>query len=141
MKRIEDKSNRQVTFSKRRTGLMKKARELSVLCDVDVAVHIFSGRGRLYEFTSGERYMLTDLCEAQIKQTASFIDMHKMLGRVLQLGVESAFAHPIIYFVQILIISCFCLSVCLSVLIVLSCNTPFLIILFIFITFPNLYLF
>ncbi|XP_021745286.1 agamous-like MADS-box protein AGL27 [Chenopodium quinoa] len=53
MKRIEDKSSRQVTFSKRRSGLIKKARELSVLCDVDVAVLVFSNRGRLYEFVSG----------------------------------------------------------------------------------------
>lgn len=56
LKRIEDKSSRQVTFSKRRSGLMKKARELSVLCDVDVALFIFSGRGKLYEFSSGDRY-------------------------------------------------------------------------------------
>lgn len=52
IKKIEDKSSRQVTFSKRRNGLMKKAKELSVLCDVDVAVLIFSGRGKLYDFCS-----------------------------------------------------------------------------------------
>ncbi|XP_010682733.1 truncated transcription factor CAULIFLOWER A isoform X3 [Beta vulgaris subsp. vulgaris] len=52
MKRIEDKSSRQVTFSKRRSGLIKKARELSILCDVDVAVLVFSNRGRLYEFVN-----------------------------------------------------------------------------------------
>ncbi|GKE57342.1 K-box region and MADS-box transcription factor family protein [Tanacetum coccineum] len=53
MKRIEDKNSRQVTFSKRRTGLMKKARQLSVLCDVDIAVVVFSARGKLYEFSGG----------------------------------------------------------------------------------------
>ncbi|PON54968.1 MADS-box transcription factor [Trema orientale] len=53
LKRIEDKSSRQVTFSKRRNGLIKKARELSVLCDIDVALIIFSSRGRLYEFANG----------------------------------------------------------------------------------------
>ncbi|PWA92861.1 K-box region and MADS-box transcription factor family protein [Artemisia annua] len=53
MKRIEDKSSRQVTFSKRRTGLMKKARQLSVLCDVDIAVLVFSARGKLYQSCSG----------------------------------------------------------------------------------------
>nr|AHZ89709.1 flowering locus C [Dimocarpus longan] len=52
LKRIENKSSRQVTFSKRRTGLIKKARELAVLCDVDVALVIFSSRGKLYEFSS-----------------------------------------------------------------------------------------
>ncbi|PKI42286.1 hypothetical protein CRG98_037337 [Punica granatum] len=55
MKRIEDKSSRQVTFSKRRSGLIKKARELSILCDVEVALLVFSSRGRLYEFCSGNR--------------------------------------------------------------------------------------
>ncbi|XP_052188799.1 truncated transcription factor CAULIFLOWER D-like isoform X2 [Diospyros lotus] len=54
LKRIEDKNSRQVTFSKRRSGLMKKARELSVLCDVDIGVFVFSGKGKLYEFCSGD---------------------------------------------------------------------------------------
>ncbi|XP_074277024.1 agamous-like MADS-box protein AGL27, partial [Silene latifolia] len=49
IQRIEDKSSRQVTFSKRRTGLIKKARQLSLLCDVDVALIVFSSRGRLYQ--------------------------------------------------------------------------------------------
>nr|AAB00079.1 MADS box protein [Zea mays] len=52
LKRIENKINRQVTFSKRRNGLLKKAYELSVLCDAEVALIIFSGRGKLYEFGS-----------------------------------------------------------------------------------------
>jgi len=50
LKRIENKINRQVTFSKRRNGLLKKAYELSVLCDAEVALIIFSSRGKLYEF-------------------------------------------------------------------------------------------
>ncbi|XP_051121723.1 agamous-like MADS-box protein MADS3 [Andrographis paniculata] len=52
LKRIENKINRQVTFSKRRNGLLKKAYELSVLCDAEVALIIFSSRGKLYEFSS-----------------------------------------------------------------------------------------
>ncbi|KAK7247018.1 hypothetical protein RIF29_41894 [Crotalaria pallida] len=54
MKLIEDKNCRQVTFSKRRKGLVKKARELSVLCDAKVALLIFSGPGNLYEFCNGD---------------------------------------------------------------------------------------
>ncbi|KAL9423646.1 hypothetical protein AB3S75_035684 [Citrus x aurantiifolia] len=54
LQRIENKSRCQVTFSKRRSGLIKKARELSVLCDVDLALVIFSSRGRLYEFCSAD---------------------------------------------------------------------------------------
>ncbi|KAJ9677231.1 hypothetical protein PVL29_022307 [Vitis rotundifolia] len=53
LKRIENKINRQVTFAKRRNGLLKKAYELSVLCDAEVALIIFSSRGKLYEFCSG----------------------------------------------------------------------------------------
>ncbi|KAK1389846.1 Developmental protein like [Heracleum sosnowskyi] len=52
LKRIENKINRQVTFAKRRNGLLKKAYELSVLCDAEVALIIFSARGKLYEFSS-----------------------------------------------------------------------------------------
>ncbi|XP_059428117.1 agamous-like MADS-box protein AGL18 isoform X1 [Corylus avellana] len=52
IKRIDNLNSRQVTFSKRRTGLLKKAKELSVLCDADVAVIIFSSTGKLYEFSS-----------------------------------------------------------------------------------------
>ncbi|CAI0404080.1 unnamed protein product [Linum tenue] len=52
LKRIENKVNRQVTFSKRRNGLLKKATELSVLCDAEVALILFSSRGKLSEFGS-----------------------------------------------------------------------------------------
>lgn len=52
MRRIENAASRQVTFSKRRSGLLKKAFELSVLCDAEVALIVFSPRGKLYEFAS-----------------------------------------------------------------------------------------
>ncbi|XP_028771285.1 MADS-box transcription factor ANR1-like [Neltuma alba] len=52
IKRIEDSASRQVTFSKRRNGLLKKARELSILCDAQVGVIVFSSTGRLYEYGS-----------------------------------------------------------------------------------------
>lgn len=55
IKLIEDKINRQVTFSKRRSGLLKKAKQLSILCDVQIAAIIFSGRGKLYQFSNGNR--------------------------------------------------------------------------------------
>uniref|UniRef100_A0A5B7B4M4 Putative MADS-domain transcription factor n=2 Tax=Davidia involucrata TaxID=16924 RepID=A0A5B7B4M4_DAVIN len=59
LKRIENKINRQVTFSKRRNGLLKKAYELSVLCDAEVALIIFSNRGKLYEFSSSSSMQKT----------------------------------------------------------------------------------
>ncbi|CAI0381283.1 unnamed protein product [Linum tenue] len=61
LKRIENKINRQVTFAKRRNGLLKKAYELSVLCDAEVALIIFSNRGKLYEFCSSSSSMLKTL--------------------------------------------------------------------------------
>lgn len=59
LKRIENKINRQVTFAKRRNGLLKKAYELSVLCDAEVALIIFSNRGKLYEFCSTSKYFIS----------------------------------------------------------------------------------
>ncbi|KAC9307200.1 hypothetical protein E3N88_25544 [Mikania micrantha] len=58
LKRIENKINRQVTFSKRRSGLMKKAHEISVLCDVDVALIVFSAKGKLAEYATDSSYDL-----------------------------------------------------------------------------------
>uniref|UniRef100_A0A0A8XZ73 Uncharacterized protein n=1 Tax=Arundo donax TaxID=35708 RepID=A0A0A8XZ73_ARUDO len=52
IRRIENTTNRQVTFCKRRNGLLKKAYELSVLCDAEVALIVFSSRGRLYEYAN-----------------------------------------------------------------------------------------
>ncbi|XP_020692571.1 truncated transcription factor CAULIFLOWER D isoform X3 [Dendrobium catenatum] len=52
LRRIENKIKRQVTFSKRRSGLLKKAHEISVLCDADVALIVFSNKGKLYEYST-----------------------------------------------------------------------------------------
>ena len=54
LKRIENPTNRQVTFSKRRNGILKKAFELSILCDAEVALLIFSSSGKVYQFASHE---------------------------------------------------------------------------------------
>ncbi|CAI0419866.1 unnamed protein product [Linum tenue] len=52
IKKIDNATARQVTFSKRRRGLFKKAQELSVLCDADVALIIFSSTGKLFHYSS-----------------------------------------------------------------------------------------
>ncbi|KAI3833208.1 hypothetical protein MKW92_023670 [Papaver armeniacum] len=57
MRRIENATSRQVTFSKRRNGLLKKAHELSVLCDAEIALIVFSPTGKLYEFSSSSTSM------------------------------------------------------------------------------------
>ncbi|KAK1559636.1 hypothetical protein Q3G72_016709 [Acer saccharum] len=66
MRRIENATSRQVTFSKRRNGLLKKAFELSVLCDAEVALIIFSPRGKLYEFASSS---LQETIQRYLKHT------------------------------------------------------------------------
>ncbi|WCJ37277.1 Agamous-like MADS-box protein AGL62 [Euphorbia peplus] len=50
IKPIEAKSNLQVTFSKRRSGLIKKASELSLLCGVHVALITFSPGNKAFSF-------------------------------------------------------------------------------------------
>lgn len=52
IRRIEDSSNRQVTFSKRRNGLLKKAKELAILCDAEIGLIVFSSTGRLYDYAN-----------------------------------------------------------------------------------------
>uniref|UniRef100_A0A0D9XXS6 MADS-box domain-containing protein n=1 Tax=Leersia perrieri TaxID=77586 RepID=A0A0D9XXS6_9ORYZ len=59
IKRIENTTSRQVTFCKRRNGLLKKAYELSVLCDAEVALIVFSSRGRLYEYSNNNNVKAT----------------------------------------------------------------------------------
>ncbi|CAN6814545.1 unnamed protein product [Brassica oleracea] len=54
MEKLQNATSRQVTFSKRRNGLLKKAYELSVLCDAQISLIIFSQRGRLYEFSNSD---------------------------------------------------------------------------------------
>ncbi|KAL3514267.1 hypothetical protein ACH5RR_026984 [Cinchona calisaya] len=52
IKKIDNITARQVTFSKRRRGLFKKAEELAILCDADIALIIFSATGKLFQFSS-----------------------------------------------------------------------------------------
>ncbi|KAF8411940.1 hypothetical protein HHK36_004498 [Tetracentron sinense] len=79
IKRIENTTNRQVTFCKRRNGLLKKAYELSVLCDAEVALIVFSSRGRLYEYSNNnikstiERYKKA---HAESSNTSSIIEIN-----------------------------------------------------------------
>lgn len=73
LRRIENKINRQVTFSKRRAGLLKKAHEISVLCDAEVALIVFSHKGKLFEYSTDscmekilERYERYSYAERQL---------------------------------------------------------------------------
>ena len=61
--RITDERNRQVTFTKRKFGLMKKAYELSVLCDCEISVIIFNSHNKLFQYAS------TDMEKVLLKYT------------------------------------------------------------------------
>ncbi|XP_021837973.1 MADS-box transcription factor 23-like isoform X2 [Spinacia oleracea] len=52
IERIDNSTSRQVTFSKRRKGLLKKSKELAILCDAEVGVIIFSSTSKLYEYSN-----------------------------------------------------------------------------------------
>jgi len=52
IKKIDNTAARQVTFSKRRRGLFKKAYELSTLCDAEIALTVFSATGKLFEYSN-----------------------------------------------------------------------------------------
>ncbi|XP_065636325.1 MADS-box protein JOINTLESS isoform X3 [Quercus suber] len=52
IKKIDSTTARQVTFSKRRRGLFKKAYELSTLCDAEIGLMVFSATGKLFEYAS-----------------------------------------------------------------------------------------
>ncbi|KAK2663175.1 hypothetical protein Ddye_001749 [Dipteronia dyeriana] len=80
LKRIENKISRQVTFSKRRGGLLKKAHEISVLCEADVALIVFSTKGKLFEYSTDssmerilERYERHSFSEQQLIATDSVL--------------------------------------------------------------------
>lgn len=60
---ITDERNRQVTFTKRKFGLMKKAYELSVLCDCEIALIVFNNANKLFQYAS------TDMDKVLLKYT------------------------------------------------------------------------
>ncbi|XP_039277803.1 myocyte-specific enhancer factor 2 isoform X2 [Nilaparvata lugens] len=70
--RITDERNRQVTFNKRKFGVMKKAYELSVLCDCEIALIIFSSSNKLYQYAS------TDMDKVLLKYT-EYSEPHESL--------------------------------------------------------------
>ncbi|XP_063810829.1 myocyte-specific enhancer factor 2B [Pseudophryne corroboree] len=89
--RILDQRNRQVTFTKRKFGLMKKAYELSVLCDCEIALIIFNGSNRLFQYASTDmdRVLLkyTEYSEPHESRT-NFDILESLKRRRLELDTE-----------------------------------------------------
>ncbi|QCD95131.1 truncated transcription factor CAULIFLOWER D-like isoform X2 [Vigna unguiculata] len=92
LERIENKINRQVTFSKRRSGLLKKAFELSVLCDAEVALIIFSSRGKLFQYSSTDlnkiveryrqcRYSKLQTGDSELESQSSYHEFLKLRAK------------------------------------------------------------
>ncbi|KAL8243145.1 hypothetical protein R6Q59_009403 [Mikania micrantha] len=74
IRKIDNITARQVTFSKRRRGLLKKAEELAVLCDADVALVIFSATGKLFEFASSSMQELLEKYKLHSNNNADKVD-------------------------------------------------------------------
>ncbi|PHT66290.1 hypothetical protein T459_30715 [Capsicum annuum] len=88
IKRIEDKRCRQVAFSKRRKGLIKKANALSILCDVDVGVVIISNNGtaRLHEYSS------TNSVTGILQRYESHVETEKEISAEIQVTERSKYS-------------------------------------------------
>ncbi|XP_068637523.1 MADS-box protein JOINTLESS-like isoform X2 [Aristolochia californica] len=94
IKKIDNTTARQVTFSKRRRGLFKKAEELSILCDAEVALIIFSATGKLFNYSSSsmkeiiERHSLH--CQNIQKVDQPSLDLHLENAHYTRLTKEIA---------------------------------------------------
>ncbi|TMW97530.1 hypothetical protein EJD97_005385 [Solanum chilense] len=75
VKRIENKTSRQVTFSKRRAGLLKKTHELSVLCDAQIGLIIFSTKGKLFEYTT-QPHSMGEIINKYLQTTGASLPIH-----------------------------------------------------------------
>ena len=58
IKKLESTGSRQVTFSKRKNGIMKKAKELAILCDIDIVLLMFSPTGKPTLYQGERRYYI-----------------------------------------------------------------------------------
>ncbi|KAK1273774.1 MADS-box transcription factor 16 [Acorus gramineus] len=94
IKKIENTTNRQVTYSKRRSGITKKAHELTVLCDAEVLLVMFSSTDKLFEYCSSttntkkilDRYQQTtgiDLWNYQYKKMQDHLNHLKEINKNL----------------------------------------------------------
>ncbi|KAM7523808.1 hypothetical protein LguiA_013710 [Lonicera macranthoides] len=101
IKKIDNATARQVTFSKRRRGLFKKAEELSVLCDADVALIIFSSTGKLFEFSSSsmkgilERHNLHSKNLEKLEQPCLELQNERIAMKLVENSINSRLSKEI----------------------------------------------
>ncbi|GMP38900.1 hypothetical protein CsSME_00009973 [Camellia sinensis var. sinensis] len=94
IKKIDNVTARQVTFSKRRRGLFKKAHELSTLCDAEIALIVFSATGRLFEYASSstrqviERHNLQPQNLVQLNQPSLELQLENSTRAMLSKEAE-----------------------------------------------------
>eukprot|EP00047_Mylnosiga_fluctuans_P002086 m.223140 g.223140 ORF g.223140 m.223140 type:complete len:357 (+) comp10878_c0_seq1:101-1171(+) len=87
---IADDRNRQVTLNKRKAGLMKKAYELSVLCNCDIALMIFDSQGRHYQYSNKpigevlEKVLDADPTECQNNESLERLIKNKRAQEIAQ---------------------------------------------------------
>ncbi|WZY81530.1 hypothetical protein YC2023_027914 [Brassica napus] len=74
IKRIEKNSSRQVTFCKRRNGLIEKARQLSVLCEASVGLLVVSASDKLYSFSSGDSKLVESIDDVSVDSLVELED-------------------------------------------------------------------
>ncbi|XP_057763605.1 MADS-box protein JOINTLESS-like isoform X2 [Salvia miltiorrhiza] len=76
IKKIDNLSTRQVTFSKRRRGLFKKAQELATLCDAEIALIVFSATGKLFDYSSSSMMQIIQRLK-KLQSEGSYSNRHR----------------------------------------------------------------
>ncbi|KAK2656824.1 hypothetical protein Ddye_009876 [Dipteronia dyeriana] len=91
LKKIEEKRDRQISYSKRKDGLIKKAYELTTLCDVDVALIIFSSAGKLIIFDGKRRVedTLKRYIDLAYSQRERLPDQEKVRRLLAEMSIET----------------------------------------------------
>ncbi|KAL1342766.1 hypothetical protein HN51_029278 [Arachis hypogaea] len=83
IEKIPKKSHLQVTFSKRRSGLFKKASELCTLCGVEITIVVFSPADKAFSFGHPEvesiidRYLVLNPPHESISSTQQLVEAHR----------------------------------------------------------------